>query len=131
MLDKNPETRITVPEIKVSDKRYAQDQLVVVLRRDCCMLVFVAAPCLVDRERHQSSSPGGGALHSSGGHRGGGAEQRQTHHQPFHCGEPHAALTDSKDPFFTTELLLTSGADFVYTKSDLWAANINVTSDCG
>lgn len=65
------------------------------------MMVFfyvrvVTAPSVGDRERLQSSSSGGGALHGGGGHWGGGAEQRQTHPQPFHCGESHVA------PFLVT-----------------------------
>lgn len=89
MLDKNPEIRITVPEIKVAayvcvPELWLVSVLVVLLSHN--ISVGVAAS-VGDGERHKPSSSGGGALHGGGGHRGGGAEQRQTHHQPLHCGE--------------------------------------------
>lgn len=89
MLDKNPQTRITVPEIKV-----ASCICVYVLCGVVAVLVVLnhnisvgVAASVGDGERHQPPSSGGGALHGGGGHRGGGAEQRQTHHQPLHGGE--------------------------------------------
>lgn len=86
MLDKNPETRITIPEIKVASSICVDVWLLLVVLLNHDISVGVAASVGYG-ERHKPPSSGGGALHGGGGHRGGGAEQRQTHHQPLRCGE--------------------------------------------
>ena len=100
MLDKNPETRITIPEIKVGGREKSphlikEDVFELNWHNGGCFLMRVCvlwtAPSVGDGERLQSSSSGGGALLGGGGHWGGGAEQRQTHHQHFHCGESRVA----------------------------------------
>lgn len=104
MLDKNPETRITIPKIKVIKKTDSEyfPNLCHFLKVEV-ILYIVTAPSVGDGGWHQPSSSGGGALHGSGGDRGGGAEQRQTHHQPLHCGELQVTPSLETNSNFTSQ----------------------------
>lgn len=103
MLDKNPETRITVSEIKVNNTESSglvEGQSGELSRRGITRVPALAAPSLGDGGRLGPATPGGGALHGGGDHGGGVAEQRQAHQQHLGCGE---SLTLSSRPFQQTK----------------------------